>query len=87
MKTKCGSPSYTAPDQIKGKKYDGFEIDVWCCGIILYAMVCGCLPFDWDNNKELLKKIINCKTDYPASMSKNCRKLLESIFINIIITI
>ena len=70
LKTKCGSPSYTAPEQIKGKKYDGFEIDVWCCGIILYAMVCGYLPFDRDINKELFKQIINCKTDYPDSMSK-----------------
>ena len=76
LKTKCGSPSYTAPEQIKGKKYDGFEIDVWCCGIILYAMVCGYLSFDGDINKELFKQIINCKTDYPDSMSKNFRKLL-----------
>ena len=81
LKTKCGSPSYAAPELIKGKKYDGFEIDVWCCGIILYAMVCGYLPFDGENNKELFKKIVECKTDYPVFMSKNCRKLLESILV------
>ena len=58
LATKCGSPSYAAPEIIKGGKYDGFKTDIWCCGIILYAMVCGYLPFDGDNNNSLFKNIV-----------------------------
>ena len=81
LKTKCGSPSYAAPEIIKGKNYNGFKIDIWCCGIILYAMVCGFLPFDGETNKELFKKILECAPDYPEHLSKSCKKLIKSILV------
>ncbi len=79
LKTKCGSPSYAAPEIIKGKLYDGFKTDIWCCGIILYAMLCGYLPFEGENNKELFKDILNCKPEYPSFMSKAAKKLIQSL--------
>ena len=65
LSTPCGSPCYASPEMIKGKKYNGLSIDLWACGIILFAMLCGYLPFDDKNNNELFRKIVECKIDYP----------------------
>ena len=65
LSTPCGSPCYASPEMIRGKKYNGLSIDLWACGIILFAMLCGYLPFDDKNNNELFRKILECKIDYP----------------------
>ena len=65
LKTKCGSPSYAAPEIICCPYYDGFKVDVWCCGIILYAMLCGYLPFEGEDNNILFQNILNCDPDFP----------------------
>jgi serine/threonine protein kinase len=57
LKTSCGSPNYAAPEVISGRLYSGEEIDVWSCGIILYVMLCGRLPFEDDHIPTLFKKI------------------------------
>lgn len=49
LKTACGSPCYAAPEMIQGLKYSGYLIDIWSCGIVLYAMLCGFLPFEDQN--------------------------------------
>ena len=79
LKTKCGSPSYAAPEIIKGLPYDGFKTDIWCCGIILYAMVCGYLPFEGENNKILFRNIVECKPEIPDNLSEETQDLISAI--------
>ena len=79
LKTKCGSPSYAAPEILKGKKYDGFKSDIWCCGIILHAMLCGFLPFQGENNKILFKNIIKCDLKLNQFDDEIIKKLIKSI--------
>ena len=80
LKTKCGSPSYAAPEIITGTEYDGFKTDVWCCGVILYAMLCGFLPFEGENDMELFKSIVECDPEIPRELSKESKKLIRKIF-------
>ena len=58
LKTACGSPCYAAPEMIAGKNYESIKVDIWSCGVILYALLCGSLPFEDQNTSELYKKIL-----------------------------
>ena len=42
---------------ISKKKYNGLEVDIWSSGVILFAMVCGYLPFEDNNTSQLYKKL------------------------------
>ena len=79
LKTKCGSPSYAAPEILKGFPYDGFKSDIWCCGIILYGMLCGYLPFDGDNNQEIFREIVKCNPEYPPFLEDDSVDLISRI--------
>lgn len=79
LKTKCGSPSYAAPEIIYSPTYDGFKTDVWCCGIILYAMLCGYLPFEGENNDVLFGQILECEPEIPECLSRSSIDLLTRI--------
>ncbi|KAI8880668.1 Pkinase-domain-containing protein [Backusella circina FSU 941] len=57
LETSCGSPHYASPEIVNGIKYDGSASDIWSCGIILYALLSGQLPFDDDNIRLLLNKM------------------------------
>lgn len=56
LSTACGSPCYAAPEMIAGKKYIGPMADIWSIGVILFALVCGYLPFEDQNTAVLYKK-------------------------------
>ena len=81
LSTPCGSPSYASPDILSGEKYDGIMIDIWSTGIILYAMLCGHLPFDDENNENLYQKILDCKFDIPQHLEEDSVDLLKKILV------
>ncbi|EGR31917.1 protein kinase domain protein, partial [Ichthyophthirius multifiliis] len=79
LKTACGSPCYAAPEMISGKKYNGLGVDIWSCGVILYALICGYLPFEDPNTSELYKKILAGNFNIPKFVSNEARDLLKKI--------
>ena len=81
LSTPCGSPCYASPEMVAGKKYNGFKIDIWSTGIILYAMLCGYLPFEDKDNDILFEKILECKLVFPRYISKNAKDLMEKILV------
>ncbi|XP_063770713.1 maternal embryonic leucine zipper kinase isoform X2 [Pseudophryne corroboree] len=77
LMTCCGSPAYAAPELIQGKAYIGSEADIWSMGVLMYALMCGYLPFDDDNVMALYKKVMRGKYDIPKWLSP-CTVLLLS---------
>ena len=80
LKTACGSPCYAAPEMIAGKRYHGPLADIWSVGVILFAMVCGYLPFEDNNTAHLYKKMI-LRGSYkaPKFISSQVRDLIARI--------
>ena len=81
LSTSCGSPSYASPEMLCGKDYKATPVDIWSSGIVLYAMVCGYLPFKDDNNEILFEKIKNGKFCIPKFISENLKNLLKKILV------
>lgn len=79
LKTACGSPCYAAPEMIANKKYSGLNVDIWSCGVILFAMVCGYLPFEDSNTSNLYKKILSGSYVLPPFISNDLKDLLSCI--------
>ena len=81
LSTPCGSPCYASPEMVSGKKYNGIKIDIWATGIILFAMLCGYLPFEDKDNEVLFDKILECKIDFPEFLSDESIDLIKKILV------
>uniref|UniRef100_I3JQV2 Maternal embryonic leucine zipper kinase n=1 Tax=Oreochromis niloticus TaxID=8128 RepID=I3JQV2_ORENI len=79
LMTCCGSPAYAAPELIQGKAYIGSEADVWSMGVLLFALLCGHLPFDDDNCMILYRKITRGTYDNPKWLSPGSILLLNQM--------
>ena len=79
LSTACGSPCYAAPEMIDGKKYIGYLVDIWSSGIVLYAMLCGYLPFEDSDNDILYSKILSGKFNIPNFVSEPAKDILRKI--------
>ena len=89
MQTSCGSPCYAAPELVISEGlYVGSAVDIWSCGVILYAMLAGYLPFDddpanpdGDNINLLYKYIVNTPLSFPEYISPEARDLLGMMLV------
>ena len=80
LETYCGSFAYAAPEIILGQPYNGVMTDIWSMGVILYAMVCGRLPFR-DTNVKTLMSQISSGIHFPEGISDSCKDLIRKILV------
>lgn len=79
LKTACGSPCYAAPEMIAGHNYVPSLCDLWSCGVILFALVCGYLPFEDQNTASLYKKILSADYRAPKFISDAVKDLISGL--------
>ncbi|XP_058098529.1 CBL-interacting serine/threonine-protein kinase 23-like isoform X1 [Magnolia sinica] len=79
LHTTCGTPNYVAPEVINNKGYDGAKADLWSCGVILFVLMAGYLPFEESNLMTLYKKITKADFTLPSWFSSSAKKLIKRI--------
>ncbi|KAJ6488019.1 Pkinase-domain-containing protein [Mycena sanguinolenta] len=81
LETSCGSPHYASPEIVNGERYQGNATDIWSCGVILYALLTGRLPFDDKNVKVLLAKVKSGKFEMPSRIDPLATDLLSRMLV------
>ncbi|KAK7329945.1 hypothetical protein VNO77_24127 [Canavalia gladiata] len=79
LHTTCGTPAYVSPEVIAKKGYDGAKADIWSCGVILYVLLAGFLPFQDDNMVAMYKKIYRGDFKCPPWLSLEARRLITKL--------
>ena len=79
MIEQCGTPAYIAPEILLNRGYEGFGVDIWSAGVVLYAMLSGTVPFKGNNIKDLHDLIIKGEYSPIKDISKNASHLIKSI--------
>ncbi|XP_030524092.1 CBL-interacting serine/threonine-protein kinase 10-like [Rhodamnia argentea] len=79
LHTTCGTPAYVAPEVIRQKGYDGAKADIWSCGVVLYVLLAGYLPFHDSNLMEMYRKIGRADFKCPSWFPPEARRLLGKI--------
>lgn len=79
LHTLCGTPAYVAPEILSKKGYDGAKVDVWSCGVILFVLTAGYLPFNDPNLMSMYKKIYRGDFRCPKWMSSDLKRLLSRL--------
>jgi len=64
---------------LEGKRYRGPLADMWSLGVILYALLCGFLPFEHPNTNKLYAKIKAGRYEVPSFVSAGARDLISRL--------
>lgn len=78
-RTPVGSPMYASPECLSGKPYDGKKSDIWSCGVILYTLLTGKLPWFGKTQSHIFSQIKSANYEMPSYISTDCKKLIRSI--------
>ncbi|XP_072990576.1 CBL-interacting protein kinase 8-like isoform X1 [Typha latifolia] len=79
LRTTCGTPNYVAPEVLSHKGYNGAIADIWSCGVILYVLLAGYLPFDEVDLTTLYSKIDKAEFSCPSWFSVGAKSLIHRI--------
>ena len=80
LQTSCGSPHYASPEVIKAEQYRGDKADIWSCGVILYAMLTGTLPFDSAGDwRDVIDAVLEGNYMCPPGLSPQAEDLIFRI--------
>lgn len=80
LNTSCGSPHYASPEVIRAEMYRGDRADIWSCGVILYAMLTGSLPFDSPGDwSDVVQTVLSGQYTFPDDMSRYAQDLIYRI--------
>eukprot|EP01114_Cavostelium_apophysatum_P019250 TRINITY_DN6151_c0_g1_i2.p1 TRINITY_DN6151_c0_g1~~TRINITY_DN6151_c0_g1_i2.p1 ORF type:complete len:338 (+),score=59.81 TRINITY_DN6151_c0_g1_i2:167-1180(+) len=79
MRTRCGTPTYVAPEILLGEPYTP-SVDIWSMGVVLYVMVCQQYPFHATNLHEMYEMIITGRIqDFPVEISEELKDLISGM--------
>lgn len=77
--TPCGTLYYASPEILSGKSYDGKKSDIWSCGVILFSLITGCLPWTSSSKSLLIKQIKKSDYEIPSEISYLCANLIQRL--------
>lgn len=75
LHTQCGTPAYVAPEVLRKKGYDGSKADIWSCGVILFVLLSGFLPFRDENLMKMYRKIFKAEFECPKWFTAEAKRL------------
>lgn len=81
LHTRCGTPAYVAPEVLRKRGYDGAKVDIWSCGVILYVLLAGALPFRADNVMKLYRKIFKADFEFPPWFSSESMEMISKFLV------
>ncbi|XP_047941330.1 CBL-interacting serine/threonine-protein kinase 25-like [Salvia hispanica] len=81
LHTQCGTPAYVAPEVLRKKGYDGAKADIWSCGVILYVLLAGFLPFQDENVMKMYTKIFKAEFSIPPWISHEAKRLISRLLV------
>ncbi|KAH7547476.1 hypothetical protein FEM48_Zijuj01G0314100 [Ziziphus jujuba var. spinosa] len=81
LHTRCGTPAYVAPEVLRKKGYDGAKADIWSCGVVLFVLLAGSLPFQDENVMKMYRKVFKCEYEFPPWFSGDAKTLISKLLV------